>query len=930
MRKFFTSILLVVLSLNTWATENRVETVDDVSGSVTLSDAVDYHISGTTPFGTLGVVNFTNTDEAVLVFDNVRPSDVIKMYGHIKINGSTVGSTSVQVRVHGHGSIVYPYSSSINPLTIYTAENYAGENSSDFAVGNSIYLNKDTYNNKIKSFKLKRGYMVCFATSQDGKGYSRVFVADDNDLYFPSLPGELKGKISLIRISKWNSTDKRGYAGNDVAANNLLNTTWCYNWDAGINPWDNREYVTQHHHEGWPSISDVGNNGTSANIIANNEPDNTADNREHLSTVDEVLANWPAMMATGKRLGSPAVSGNYSWLYQFIDSIDARGWRCDFICVHAYWYNDVASWKSTLQNIYNRTHRPIWITEMNYGANWTGWPGSDTSGSDENYNIEKQHFAPTIDFLNSSPFIERYAVYNWVQDCRKMYYTGDDGLVLTPMGEYYANAETSRGYNASYEYVPESPRTYAPPKLTFTFIPRTSICSLSWYDSNGEFNDSMIVERKTGTNGKWERLAAVTVDESANSYSYTDKISESGVYFYRIHCYLYDGSELYSEEVENIVNGTSGTADFQYGTIKTSSTTDSYNFFSSPFENIPAIVFGSPTGADTNVKPLEHFVGAYTIDGNYSYFKFNYYPWTLSGYQTFTKGNEFSSYLVSKVGNGKIGSLNYEAGYVKNGSGSELPVGNDSIEVTFNTPFAETPVVFATPRYSSSNYPYMWRVWDVTPTGFKLILQRQKGLDATISNFAKQRVAYIAIEKGCSSIDNGKVINVGTKNMTFTNLGSTEKLDYGTTVTNPLFLCQLQSYNRKVAAFLRTGSMGPRPEYCMVRMVPDSSDVDNCGMSRSNPFKEQVAWITVSDDTASGISELSEDYNPSLSVAMDGDCITVMDEESSLVSVFSVDGKKIISSKIINGSTKIDLSCQSNGIYIINTDTGKNYKFIKK
>ena len=50
-------------------------------------------------------------------------------------------------------------------------------------------LTEEKLNNRIRSFKLKRGYMVTFANNPGGRGYSRCFIADDADLEdsFPLL-----------------------------------------------------------------------------------------------------------------------------------------------------------------------------------------------------------------------------------------------------------------------------------------------------------------------------------------------------------------------------------------------------------------------------------------------------------------------------------------------------------------------------------------------------------------------------------------------------------------------------------------------------------------------------------------------------------------------------------------------------------------------
>lgn len=496
-RKLFLTCLLAA-SLSMFA-DNTSQTVKEVTGSVTLDGEVDYHISSTTPFATTGSINITNTDHATVIFDNLLPSKAVKFLSNVKINGEAAkNGSNCQVRIYNAGAMILPYSGN-QPLTVFAEADFGGESSNNFVVNTKYNLTSSnkTFNNHIRSFILKRGYMVCLGTKGDGTGYSRVFIADkaDKKINLASVSKPLNGRVSYIRISKWNDVIKRGWAGfwsNDVQEK--FKTGWAYNWDASIHDdWVDREYVTQHHHEGWPGIEDVGNNSGSANILGNNEPDNKADDKEQDIDVKNVLANWPQMMATGRRLGSPAVAGDYNWLYEFIDSVDARGWRCDFIAVHAYWYKDQPGWKSQLESISKRCGgRPIWITEMNYGANWTGWPGSDTKGTDANYAIELQHMGPVLDYLNDAPYIERYAFYNNVEECRYAI-AGDK---LTPIGEKYAGLAPKLAYNSDYEYVPRNPRTYNPSDLTVSFVPRTKTCAMTFKNHSGEFVDDIMVERK--------------------------------------------------------------------------------------------------------------------------------------------------------------------------------------------------------------------------------------------------------------------------------------------------------------------------------------------------------------------------------------------------------------------------------------------------
>jgi hypothetical protein len=103
-------------------------------------------------------------------------------------------------------------------------------------------------------------------------------------------------------------------------------------------------------------------------LLAFNEPDFTSQSN---MTVDEALALWPKLQATGLRLGSPAVAVNAAqaggWLDRFLSGARQRGYRVDFITMHWYGsdFSDAATGqlKGYIQAVYNRYHLPIWLTE---------------------------------------------------------------------------------------------------------------------------------------------------------------------------------------------------------------------------------------------------------------------------------------------------------------------------------------------------------------------------------------------------------------------------------------------------------------------------------------------------------------------------------------------------------------------------------------
>ncbi|OIJ68492.1 sigma-70 family RNA polymerase sigma factor [Streptomyces mangrovisoli] len=105
-------------------------------------------------------------------------------------------------------------------------------------------------------------------------------------------------------------------------------------------------------------------------LLGFNEPDMA---QQSNMTVDQALSLWPKLMAAGKVLGSPAVAygGDTAggWLDRFMSGAEAKGYRVDFITLH--WYGGdfrtpqaVQQLTSYLSAVYQRYHKPIWLTEF--------------------------------------------------------------------------------------------------------------------------------------------------------------------------------------------------------------------------------------------------------------------------------------------------------------------------------------------------------------------------------------------------------------------------------------------------------------------------------------------------------------------------------------------------------------------------------------
>ncbi len=845
--------------------DNTTQTVTQVTDAVTLDKDVDYHITSDTPFTSTGSINLTNTDHAVIIFDALKPSLALNQLAFISINGEqAVDGKNCQVKIYNRGAIIMPYDANFKPLTVYAEADFKGESCNDFNTNSSggfmQTLTAEQLNNRIMSFRLKRGYMVTFALKDGGRGYSRCFVADKADIEV-NLPTLMQHRISSYRLFRWNDVSKAGLANNTgLEANDALNTQWCYSFGLGENTGIDRECVPHHIYEDWPNAAACGSvnyTTSSPNMKTNNEPRNTAD--DHPQTLDEILNNWESLMRTGQRLCTPSSwDGSYSFNQQFLDSIDARGWRCDILDIHAYWAT--GSFYS-LQGLHNNARRPIWVTEWCWGASWNK-NGAFASGVTEEQNAD--NVMNICNLMNNWNYVERYAYWNSERDPSRLYKNG----ALTEAGKRYAAMQPGLAYNSSVAtYVPSNPRTYAPTNLELSFRADKSIATLIWSDKNGELNDSMWIERRVGTdkNAVFEYYKGVDLKDDAASYTFQDTIATSGYYTYRVAIRTFNNRLLYTNEVVNNIAGTTSVGkdgqrgSLQYGTVTTGSSNEAFLYFADSFTEQPAIVFGSLSNRTASMMPLERVSNIYTVkddsgERKYSYFRYSIYPFNQvksSSTKTdfYNDYTDYTSYLVAKAGTGKIGNLSYEAGVSNNCAA------NDTVDVTFTQEFAEAPVVLASPIMAISTterYPVLPRVFDVTTSGCKVVLQRQQALNE--SNAIKRTVkfSYVAFEKGQTKDETGKLITVKDTTVSFTSkstLGT--DIAFGEKLKDAAFLIQMQTLNNPALAVLRTrplslyqttDSTGTR-----IRLQVDDTSTETAP-SRNNPWEERLGWITISED----------------------------------------------------------------------------------
>ena len=156
------------------------------------------------------------------------------------------------------------------------------------------------FDNHVRSFRLKRGFSCTMANAPDGTGYSRVFMADNEDLVVDEMPEGLDF-ASFIRVCRHDWVGKKGFAGGEWPA--ITRSAWFYDWGAGAASTADYEYVPMRHNRWWDSWENIGSRTATSSVLGFNEPDHA--DQSDLGT-DIVIDLWPEMMKSGLRIGSPA------------------------------------------------------------------------------------------------------------------------------------------------------------------------------------------------------------------------------------------------------------------------------------------------------------------------------------------------------------------------------------------------------------------------------------------------------------------------------------------------------------------------------------------------------------------------------------------------------------------------------------------------
>ena len=476
---------------------------------INRSDSIDIHITAnSTPItGSASSVNL-GSDHTWLIFDNITPSDVSKNYlKYVTINGKkAVNGTNCRIAIYLNGAAVIP-------TTGKRVMTYSGtEGDSYLNSGNNKTLSGK--NNTMTAFKLQRGYMATLATDINGKGYSRVYVADHADLEV-TLPEALAKRVSSVNIKPWQYLSKKGWADTDGATKGSdLRASWYWSWSAGYDSTMDMEYVPCRQHKYWPSKDEV-NNKTNSAAFSVNEPEHSEQHTSDKCNCGGTVDSWycttitPDFLEGGGRIGAPQPT-DFSWMNDYFGHADDMAYRCDFAVTHAYWdisgrtESSYADWfVSHCKEAWNSTGRPLWITELEIGSSW----GEKV----EDYDKYCKYLLVLLQKMEESDWIERYAIYDYdVYQCF-MYYRDSNWkrTSLTPAGQVYRDHRSTFAYNSKYTKVP---LWWAPsakrPSLETTQNATTGKFNFAITNPNGDMTDELYVERLMA-DGTWQEVARV-------------------------------------------------------------------------------------------------------------------------------------------------------------------------------------------------------------------------------------------------------------------------------------------------------------------------------------------------------------------------------------------------------------------------------------
>lgn len=771
--------MVLALSASTFA-RNTEEKVENVTEARTLTTPIDLIItnSNNAVTGTIDIAN----ENAAVIFANVNPQTVINKYlSKITINGAAATANSnCRVAIYRHGAMVLPHGRSFAALTVYTDKDFQGESRTFSPGARQVLTGK--WNNAIQSIKLKRGYMATLANHADGTGYSHCYIADREDIEI-NLRAEQAGRTTMLRVFKWNYPSKKGCCdAREAWMMDNCKATWYYDWGAGTTQRTNHEYVPQRHHEAgesngqgwkgaWESWSQINaGDETCTHVLGQNEPDNTSGAGEVYTYVSKIPDNprekcsnytltsvAKEFLYSGKRIGTFACCNpSTGWVKEYVDYCRENNIRVDFVATHYYiGGQSPQGCIDRLWQLHNVTGLPVWATEWNNGANWSGEGGFSTdagwyqwgTGNDNAKNGEwLRDVLRRADKPENTNWLERLAVYNAVEGRREIFTNGQ----ITAGGKIWGEYESSLAYDSeagSINYF--MPWTHHAPKdLEATYNKNKATVKLTWNNPNSDITEFAVIERKEGS--KWVPVDTLPLnDNEAMEHTIDVSTLEPGLHELRINNNDLDGKKRQSNTTTFTISAAYAVGAVQFGQLKLGNT-DIVSTDLTGYDAAPNVIMGLVSNVNTG-NGITNQVTTVTTKS----FGFRLYPWALKEPASIAKA-ETVDYLV--LPDDTI--IHLPGNMMLISAKTPTNIKGDVVTVNFPEPFPAgvTPVVVAQQMTSVKSYaPVTVQISNVTNTGFDIKLVRQ---EAATGTFAAQKVMYYACTPGECSIGGGKMLTV--------------------------------------------------------------------------------------------------------------------------------------------------------------------------